>query len=73
MKRLMVLLVLVASYNSVTAQLMSKMDIKTPIDGICNDKEVYALFPSIDTDQIEAVSPISKAEILDKLNSDVAF
>jgi len=55
------------------AQLMSKMVIKTPIEGICNDKEVYVLFPSIDTGQVKAVCPVPESEILNKLNSKVSF
>ena len=73
MKKVLILIILAVSYTPIPAQLLSKMEIKNPIEGICNDKEVYALFPSIDTDQIEAASPISKPEILDKLNSKILF
>ncbi len=48
------------------------MEVKEPIPGVCNEKEVYALFPSL-KGQEEDTSPVSKAEILSRLNNEIIF
>jgi hypothetical protein len=67
-------LVLLTSIICLTAsaQFVAKMEVKDPIPGICNDKEVYALFPSF-KGQEEAVCPISKEDILKRLNAEISF
>ena len=55
-----------------SAQLVAKMQIKEDIPGLCNKNEVYALFPSF-KGQEEAVCPVTKEEILKRLNAEVAF
>jgi hypothetical protein len=69
-----IFLILFASTISLTlsAQFVAKMEIKEPIPGLCNSKEVYVLFPSF-KGQEEAVCPVSKDSILNRLNSEVAF
>ena len=57
---------------TVSAQFVAKMEVKEDIPGICDKNEVYSLFPSF-KDQEEAVCPMTKNEILQKLNSEVAF
>ncbi len=54
------------------AQFVAKMEVKEPIEGICNDKEVYALFPSF-KGQTEAECPATKQQILERLNTEVKF
>lgn len=65
---------LVISFFSInaSAQFVATMEVKEPIEGICNAKEVYALFPMLDG-QKEAICPVSEAEILKRLNSEVQF
>jgi hypothetical protein len=48
------------------------MEVKEPIPGLCNDKQVYALFPSF-KGQVEAVSPLTKEQILERLNNEVQY
>ncbi len=48
------------------------MEVKEDIPGICDKNEVYALFTSFDG-QDEAICPISKDEILKRLNSEIQF
>ena len=55
-----------------SAQFVAKMEVKEDIPGICDKNEVYALFTSFDG-QDEAICPISKDEILKRLNSEIQF
>ena len=55
-----------------SAQFVAKVQIKEPIDGLCNYKEVYSLFPMFG-DQKEAICPVSDEEILRRLDSAVVF
>lgn len=59
-------------YLTSTAQFVAMMEVKEPIPGLCNDKEVYALFPSFKGQQ-EAVCPVSENIILQRLNSEAKF
>jgi hypothetical protein len=72
-KKTLLIITLSISFNSLSAQLLTKLDIKERIEGICNKKEVYALFPYLEDAQVLAESPISKSEILKTLNSKVEF
>ena len=40
-----------------SAQFVAKMEVKEPIPGLCNDQEVYAIFPSFKGHE-EAVCPL---------------
>lgn len=55
-----------------SAQLIVRVEMKEDIPGICNKNEVYALFPGF-KGQEEATCPLSKPEILKRLNEEVAF
>ena len=72
MKKTRLILILVAISLHSTAQFVAKMEIKTPIIGLCNNNDVYALFPSFNG-QEESVCPISKDSILSRLNGEVSF
>ena len=72
MKKTFLILMTIAIYSTVSAQFVAKMEVKEPIEGICNENEVYALFPMFDG-QEEAVCPVSKKEIINRLNNEVAF
>ena len=58
-------------FNS-SAQFVAMMEVKEPIPGLCDDKKVYALFPSF-KGQEEAECPVGEDVILERLNSEVAF
>ena len=72
MKKTLLTLLTIAIYSTVSAQFIAKMEVKEPIEGICDEKEVYALFPMFDG-QEEAVCPVSKEGILNRLNNEVSF
>ncbi len=67
-------LILFTSVICVTtsAQFVAKMEVKEPIPGVCNDKEVYVMFPSF-KGQEQAVCPVSKDSILKRLNAEIPF
>lgn len=65
------ILCLLISFHS-SAQFIATMQVKEPIPGLCNDKQVYVLFPSFKGQQ-QAVCPVSKETILERLNSEVQF
>lgn len=71
MKQILCIL-FVTSCSTVFAQFVAKMEVKEPIEGICNDKEVYALFPSF-KGQTEAECPATKQQILERLNTEIKF
>lgn len=54
-----------------SAQFVAKMEVKEPIEGICNEKEVYALLPF--DGQEKAICPVSENDILKRLNSEIQF
>lgn len=54
------------------AQFVAKMEVTETTEGICDENEVYALFPMFDG-QDEAVCPVSEAELLELLNAQVEF
>jgi hypothetical protein len=68
------ILILVTTFGAMTAsaQFVAKMEVKEDIPGICDKNEVYALIPSFNG-QDEAVCPLTKDEILQRLNSEVVF
>ena len=73
MKRLLIVILGFIVSCSITAQVVGTMEIKEPIEGVCNQEEVYTLFPILGGGQVKAVCPVSKEEILKQLNSDVSF
>lgn len=54
-----------------SAQFVAKMEIKEPIPGLCNEKEVYAMLPI--KGQEEAQCPVTKDQILERLNIEVQY
>lgn len=72
MKQILFTLLIVAISLNTSAQFVARMEVKEPIEGICDANKVYALFPSL-SGQEEAVCPLTKDEILKRLNSEVQF
>ena len=54
-----------------SAQFVAKMEVKEPIEGICDEKEVYALLPF--DGQEKAICPVQENDIVKRLNSEVPF
>ena len=72
MKRLMLLLVTTAAYLTASSQFVARMEVKEPIPGVCDAKEVYVMLPGF-KGQKEAVCPVTKEAILQRLNAEVTF
>jgi hypothetical protein len=72
MKSVIALLLFTMSLHITTAQMVAKVEIKEPIPGLCNYKEVYSLFPMFG-DQKQAVCPVTNDEIQRRLDSALVF
>jgi hypothetical protein len=72
MKKIFLLLATPVICLTAGAQFVARMEVKEPISGLCNDKEVYVMFPSF-KGQAEAVCPVSKDSILKRLNTEISF
>lgn len=72
MKSIFFFLILMVTTSFAHAQFVAKVEIKEPVKGLCNDKEVYTLFPMFG-DQKEAVCPVTNEEIQRRLDSAVTF
>ncbi len=53
--------------STLSAQMVATLEMKEKVEGICNHKAVYAIFPSFGG-QKEAVCSVTKEEIAKKLN-----
>ena len=72
MSRFALLILFSSMYFACSAQFVATMELKEPIPGLCNSRKVYALFPSF-KGQEEAVCPVSKEVISQRLNSEIKF
>lgn len=72
MPRLILSILFLALCYSSSGQFIARMQVKEPIPGLCDQKNVYALFPGFKGQQ-EAVCPVSKDVILQRLNNEVKF
>lgn len=58
--------------SNLNAQMVAKVEVKEPIPGLCNSKDVYTLLAMFGG-QKEAVCPVSEEEIVKRLDSAVTF
>lgn len=72
MKQLILALFTFLLHPTISAQFVATMEVKEPIPGVCDQKKVYVLFPMFKGQQ-EAVCPLSKEDILKRLNTEVTF
>jgi hypothetical protein len=72
MKQIILILSVLTIHLTSSAQFAARMQVKEPIKGVCDNKNVYVVFPTF-KDQEEAKCPVSKKEITKRLNSEVAF
>jgi hypothetical protein len=72
MKSIFLIVFSILTATVINAQFVAKVEIKEPVKGLCNDKEVYSLFPGF-TGQKEAICPVSDEEISKRLDSAVTF
>jgi hypothetical protein len=72
MKHLIIGITLLFSSVSISAQFIAELQLDEPVEGICNMKHIYSLFPMFDG-QEEAICPITKEQVLARLNSEIQF
>ena len=72
MKKTFLILMILAFYSTVSAQFITILEVDELIEGVCDNSKIYALF-SILEGQVEPVPPISREEILNKLNTEVSY
>ncbi|HMD00926.1 MAG TPA: hypothetical protein VKH37_12270 [Ferruginibacter sp.] len=72
MKKMILVLVFTQLSLLSFSQLVARAEIKEKIDGVCDIKNVYTLFPMFG-DQKEAISNMSDSAITAKLLTDVTF
>ena len=72
MKKTLLIACALCMVSMASAQFVAKLELKEDVPGVCDKNEVYALFPSL-KGQKEPVCPVTKDEILNRLNSEVEF
>lgn len=72
MIRIFLIFLTIGFYITTLAQFVATMEVTEPIIGLCNEKEVYAIFPMFEG-QDEAVCPVSKKEITHRSNTEITF
>jgi hypothetical protein len=72
MKKIILTLLIGCIGLTASAQFVAKMEVKEDIPGICDKNEVYVLFSSFEG-QDKAICPITKEDILKRLNSEIQF
>src|SRR5688500_10743171 len=72
MRSILFLAISILALPTVNAQFVAKVEVKEPIKGLCDSKEVYSLLPMFG-DQKQAVCPVSDEEITNRLDSTVTF
>lgn len=72
MKKTLLVIIILAFSSTISAQFVAVLEVTDPVEGVCDNSKIYALF-SILEGQVEPAPPISKEEILNKLNKEVAY
>ena len=67
MKKVLLTLLLIAAANTVSAQFIMTVEMSEPVEGICDDKAVYALYNGF-TGQVEPKCAVSDGKIEQALN-----
>ena len=53
--------------------MVARMEVKVPIKGVCDNNNVIVILPFPGSNQVGAVAPITKEELLEALNTKVSF
>lgn len=72
MKKIFFVLLLIQLGMLSYSQMVAKVEIKEKIEGLCDRKNVYSLFPMFG-DQVEAVCSVPDSIIQERLNNEVQF
>lgn len=59
--------------SSNSASMIAVMEIKEPIEGVCDQDRVISILPFLDKGQVKAIAPKSKLEIQQDLNTTIEF
>lgn len=59
--------------KSSTRNVIARMEVKEPIEGVCDNANVIVIIPFLSTGQVEAKAPKTDAELSVQLNSQVTF
>ncbi len=70
--RLLLILCFISGSLISSAQFVARMEVKEPIPGLCDARNVYVLFPSFKR-QERAVCPVTEDAILERLNTELKF
>ena len=72
MKYIISLAIATIIYSTGFAQFVARMEVKKPIDGVCDNQNVCVIFRTF-KGQEEAKCPVSKQDIVKRLNTEVTF
>ena len=72
MKKIILVLFLIQFCLFSYSQMVAKVEMKENIEGICDNKNVYTLFPMFG-DQVEAVCSVPDSIIQENLNKEIEF
>lgn len=61
------------SKKSSTGNLIARMEVKEPIEGVCDNANVIVIMTFLNKDEVEAIPPKTDAELMQQLNSEVTF
>ncbi|MEZ5013981.1 MAG: hypothetical protein R2794_06785 [Chitinophagales bacterium] len=62
-----------ASKNSAMNNMVARMEVKEPIEGVCDNANVFAILPIPGNGQVKAKPPKTNEEIAQELNATVSF
>ncbi len=69
MKKKLLFVLLFASFYTLKAQMVAIMEVKEPIEGVCNQKGVYVILPIGSKKQVKAKSKLSEQEMEARFNA----
>jgi len=69
----LILLPSCVSKKSSFTNMVARMEVKEPIDGVCDNANVIAILPFPGNGQLKAIAPKTDSEITDELNAQVSF
>lgn len=72
MKRLLFILFFIP-FMHINAQMVATVELKEPIEGMCDPEHLYALMPFFGEGQVEAVPPSTTEEMSKKVNSECEY
>ncbi len=59
--------------NSSVSNMVARMEVKEPIEGVCDNSNVFVILPLQGNGQVKAKAPKTNEEIAQELNTEVTF